>query len=305
MTSTNTPSDPRAAGKIRSLAEAVDLIRDGDVVAIGGHAGRRHPMALVREIIRQGKRRLHLVGWNNGIDIDLLVGAGCVETVESAAVAIVGADATASPAHNLRRAVESGRIRVIEHAEETALDRFRAGAAGLPMMPSTATAGPHLKPFTDPFTGETWMAVQAVRPDVALLHAHAADARGNVRQDAERRYDIAPDVLIARSARTVIVSVEQIVSEQAAAHPTDLILSGGEVAGIVEAPYGAHPCACDSRYDDDLDHLRQYQEVSASPDGVAAYLDAHAHRLPDHRAYLDALGMRRLMGISTKRTHRG
>lgn len=300
MTSTNTHSDPRSADKIRSLAEAVDLIRDGDVVAIGGHAGRRHPMALVREIIRQGKRRLHLVGWNNGIDIDTLVGAGCVETVECAT------NATANPAHNLRRAAESGRIRVIEHAEETALDRFRAGAAGLPMMPSKATAGPHLKPFTDPFTGETWMAVQAIRPDVAILHAHAADAPGNVQQDAERRYDVAPDVLIARSARTVIVSVEQIVSEQAvAAHPTDLILPGGEVAAIVEAPYGAHPCACDSRYDDDLDHLRQYQEASASPDSFAAYLDACVHGLADHRSYLDALGMRRLMGISTKRTHRG
>ena len=56
------PSNGNAAReKLCSLAEAVDQISDGDIVAIGGHTTRRHPMALVREVVRQGKRRLHVV----------------------------------------------------------------------------------------------------------------------------------------------------------------------------------------------------------------------------------------------------
>jgi glutaconate CoA-transferase subunit A len=42
--------------KLVTLAEAAGLIRDGDMVAIGGNVLHRVPMALVREIVRQGKK---------------------------------------------------------------------------------------------------------------------------------------------------------------------------------------------------------------------------------------------------------
>ena len=76
--------------KATSLADAVSLIENGSTVAIGGHTLRRHPMAAVYEIIRQGKRDLHLIGWNSGPDFDLLVGAGCARIVETSFVGISG-----------------------------------------------------------------------------------------------------------------------------------------------------------------------------------------------------------------------
>jgi hypothetical protein len=76
--------------KIASLAEAIALVRNGDTVALGGHTLRRHPMAAAAEIIRQRKRDLHVLGWNSGIEFDLLVGAGCVKVVETSYVGISG-----------------------------------------------------------------------------------------------------------------------------------------------------------------------------------------------------------------------
>ena len=65
------PRDKRA-----SLADAVALVSDGAMVALGGGLSARLPMAMVRELIRQGRRGLHLVGSAHSIDVDMLVGAG-------------------------------------------------------------------------------------------------------------------------------------------------------------------------------------------------------------------------------------
>lgn len=291
--------------KVATAAEAIALIRDGDVVAIGGHTARRHPMALVREIARQRRRNLHLVGWNNGIDMDLLIGAGCAATVETSYIGL----GSFGLARNFRRACEGGeRLRVVEHTETTAMDRFRATSMGMPFLPTKSgigtdlpTVNDSLLPVADPFTGEPWLAVRAIRPDVAIIHAHTADVWGNVQLDAERWHDNSPDVMIARSARTAIVSVEQIVSDAAVlARPIDTILPRVDVACVVEAPFGAHPCCCDARYDYDLDALGEYQRRSGTDADFAAWLEEYVDKPVDHAAYLDRIGMRRLSQIAGK-----
>jgi glutaconate CoA-transferase subunit A len=294
--------------KVKTLAEAVALIRDGDLVAIGGRATRHHPMALVREIIRQGRERLHLAGWSNSIDIDMLVGAGCVDTVETSSVGMDGLGA----ALNTRRAVESGSVRIIEHSEKTALDRFRAAAIGAPYVPirpelaaDLLARNPHLRLIKDIFTGAPWVAVEAIRPDVAIIHAHAADEEGNVQLDPEVRQDNSHDIMVAQSARTVIVSVEQIVSGEAVrSRPNHTILPGSDVTCVVEAPFGAHPCGCDSRYEQDQELLARYQAAAATAAEFEKWLETYVRPLADNNAYLEQIGMRRLMEISTNRLSR-
>ena len=294
--------------KLASLADAVRLIRDGDMVAIGGHTARRHPMALVREIARQRRRRLHLIGWNNGIDMDLLIGAGCAATVETSYIGL----GSFGLAQNFRRACEGGVLDVVEHTETTAMDRFRATAMGMPFLPTKSGIGTdlpscnaNLLPVADPFTGENWLAVRAVRPDVAIIHAHSADMWGNVQLDPQRWHDNSPDVMIARSARIAIVSVEQIVSDATIlSRPIDTILPRVDVTCVVEAPYGAHPCCCDARYDYDLEELGRYHQSSATAAGFAAWLEEHVHAPGSHAAYLDRIGMRRLAAIARQRSAR-
>jgi glutaconate CoA-transferase subunit A len=292
--------------KICSLMEAAALVRDGDVVAIGGHTARRHPMALVRELVRQGRKRLHVAGWNNGIDMDLLIGGGCVATVETSYIGI----GSFGLARNYRRWAEAGRLRVIEHSETTAMDRFRAAAIGLGFLTTKTGLGTdliahneHLTEVRDPFTGEPWVAVRALYPDVAVIHAHTADRFGNVQLDAARWHDNSVDVMIAKAARRSIVTVEQIVSEAAIKRaPINTILPRVDVTCVVEAPYGAHPCCCDARYQYDLEHLALYYQRSRTQADFDGYLDAYVRGPADHWAYLDRIGSRRLMAVSTKRS---
>ena len=54
-------------------------LADGDLLAIGGLFKQGRPMALVREVIRLGRRDLKLVSSpGSGFDVDLLIAAGCV-----------------------------------------------------------------------------------------------------------------------------------------------------------------------------------------------------------------------------------
>ena len=292
------------SSRIASLAEAISLIKDGDAVALGGHTLRRHPMAAAAEIVRQRRRDLHLIGWNSGIDVDLLVGAGCARIVETSYVGISGFGL----ARNFRRAAEAGEIEIREHSEISALDMFRAGASGMAFIASSVLLGtdvpatnPRIATVTSPFDGRPYTAVQAVRPDVSIIHAHSADRHGNVQLDALHWPDNDADVFVGWAGRTTIVTVEQLVSDEAIReHPDFTILPRDAVTCVVEAPYGAYPCCCDDRYTYDLDFVAGYYAASADPAAFARHLDEWVFGVADHAAFLDKVGVDRLLAIANR-----
>jgi len=59
---------------ISSIADAIATIPQGAVVGIAGAADLRRPLALVRELARQGRTDVRLVGWADGPEADLI---GC------------------------------------------------------------------------------------------------------------------------------------------------------------------------------------------------------------------------------------
>ncbi|MEA1994843.1 MAG: CoA-transferase [Campylobacterota bacterium] len=70
--------------KLMDLREAISrFVKDGDTVAIGGCGRNRSPMALIREVIRQNKKDLRIVGREKGMDFDILIGANCVKENEN------------------------------------------------------------------------------------------------------------------------------------------------------------------------------------------------------------------------------
>ncbi len=290
--------------KVASLPEAIALVKDGNTVALGGHTLRRHPMAAVAEIIRQRKRDLHLLGWNSGIDFDMLVGAGCARIVETSFVGISGFGL----ARNFRRAAEGGSIEIRELSEISGLDMFRAGAMGVPFMASSVLMGtdipatnPRIAMVTSPFDGRPYTAVGAAQPDVAIIHAHTADLHGNVQLDAAHWPDNDADVFIGWAGKTTIVTVEQLVSDEAIrGRPEFTILPRDAVTCVVEAPYGAYPCACDSRYTYDLTYIADYYAASADLESFGKYLDRWVFGAADHDAYLDLVGLDRLLAIAPR-----
>ena len=297
-------TEDRIPSVLRSIEDAIAQIPDGASVAIGGHTQRRHPMALVRELIRQKKRDLHLLGWNNGIDFDMLIGAGVARRVETSYIGI----GPLGLAKNLRREAEAGRIEIVDHSETTAIDIFRATAMGVDFLPNPTPLGTDLMTYNDglveiesPFTGRTFAAVRGVRPDFALIHAHTADAHGNVQLDDAQWMDNSVDTYIARAAEHVIVSVEQVVStDHVRAHPIRTYLPRRYVGTVAHAPFGAHPGCCDSRYGYDQDELRTYYEASATAESFASYLEDRVFGPKDHWAYLDSVGVAGLLTASTQ-----
>lgn len=288
-----------------TVSELVARIPDGARVGVGGSFVRRHPMAIVREMIRQGKRDLALYGWNNSMEVDLLVAAEAVKEVHSAYVGL----GPYGHAHNFRRAVENGRIAVFDESETTAIIRFRAAAFGDPIGVSVVPLGvPRLyhgddtATVTDPFSGLKTAALKPFALDVAIIHAHRADTMGNVQLDARRMMDNETDMLIAKAAQRILVSVEELV-------PTSLIratsqrtiLPGVLVEAVALAPLGAHPFSCDLRYDQDEAHLRVYQDwaqASQTPAYIARYIgDAET-------TYLARLPARQLVKIQNRDTRR-
>jgi glutaconate CoA-transferase subunit A len=275
--------------KRTSLAEAAARVGDGATVALGGGLSARLPMALVRELVRQGRRGLRIVGAAHGSDADLLVAVGAVAVSEES---YVGFEQDLGLAPAFRRAAESGALEVRESSCVTILAQLRAAEMGLPFLPVRGLKGtdllrlhPEYSLVTCPFTGEELVAVPALTPDVALIHAPLGDVRGNLHLD--QPYVL--DERFAHAARLVVASVERIA-------PTAEVVGAGvtvpahRVAAVVEAPLGAHPSSCYPLYAYDRSHLAEYVKAAAGGgDALEAYLDRYVRPGEDaYRALVDA-----------------
>lgn len=290
-----------APSKLRSLEEAAALVPDGARLALGGVAVYQRPMAMVRQLIRLGRGGLTVVGVLNGPELDMLIAGGCVSTVETSYVGLE----RFGLARNFRRAVERGTIVVEDYSEGVAFDRFRASEDGLTFLATPVLAGtdllrsnPRLRPFDCPLTGRPYVAVPPADPDVVVIHALAADERGNVFAPRSKLLPQGFDEVKARSADTVVVSAERIVSRDFASHnPELMVVPGLRVTAVVEAPWGAHPCSSLGSYELDAEHFEEYVAASEDEAAIAAYLDRFARGPADHEAYLELIGLRRLVSL--------
>ena len=102
-----------APSKIVSLGELAARIDDGASIAIGGSFLHRGPFALVRELVRQRKRKLEIIKPSPGYDVDLLCRAGAVTKVRAGIVAMEG---NFGLARWFRKAIERKEACLEEHA---------------------------------------------------------------------------------------------------------------------------------------------------------------------------------------------
>lgn len=259
--------------KLVTLSEAAGLIRDGDMVAIGGNVLHRAPMALVREIIRQGKINLHIVKTAGAMDVDILCMGECVTSVDAG---FISYETEYSLASHYRKAVESGKVTGNEHACYTVISALRAASAGIPFMPVKGLVisdlieeNSYFTRIKDPFSEETVTVVKAIRPDFALIHVHEADQNGNAYIDGPL-YD---DILMSRAAKRVILSAEKIVPENKFAFTSEKAqIPHFLVEAVVKAEKGALPCSCLPNYNIDRSHLDTFMRCKTKAD-LFAYLE--------------------------------
>lgn len=290
--------------KLVTLADAAALIPSGSSLTIGGSIIRRSPVALVRELIHQGKTGFTVLAYPAGFTTDLLAGAGAVDRVEAVYEGLFQFGFS----YNFRSGVEEGRIDIRDFDEVTQANRFRAAAAGLPFAITDALLGTgmaehnpeQVKDIADPFTGRRLHAVPPAESDFTLLHGYTADEYGNVQFPIARDADDL-DPVMAKAANRLIVTVEKIVPHSEIVKTPNLTyIPHTWVEAIVEVPFGAHPLSCDGYYDEDEAHFEEYQRLSKGGE-FDAYLDKYVRGPADHAAYLaTALTPERIFELSVR-----
>lgn len=277
-----------------SMSDAARLVEDGCRLALGGFSIYQHPMSFTRELVRQGRRNLTIVGSANGPEVDLLTGAGAVSRVESSYVGLE----RFGLAQNFRRKVEEGHVVMIDYSEVLSFDRFRASQDGWPFVPCFYLGGtdivrrnPDIKESKCPITGRTFHAVPSAEPDVVVIHASAADKYGNVYVPQRRQLPQSLDITMARSAETIIVTAERIVDTEILARSPELVeIPSYRTTCVVESPWGAHPCSALDYYTIDEDHFRTYAAAGRTEKEFKKYLDRYIHQVDGNEGYLREVG---------------
>jgi glutaconate CoA-transferase, subunit A len=262
----------------RSLDEAIAPITDGSLLAVARETSGV-AMAATRALIRRGVKRLHLVALpTSTLQADLLIGAGCVETLETSAVSL----GEFGPAPRFTAAVLSGAIAMRDATCPALHAQFQAAEKGVPFMPLRGLIGsdvlahrPDWKVADNPFgNNDPIVLLPALRPDVVLFHAPMADRDGNVYVGLQREL-----FTMAHAARKTIVTAEKLYDGDLLADPllAPATLPGFYVEAVVVEPRGAWPLPLPDHYSLDAAHLAEYAKLAATAEGFAQYLDRYVY----------------------------
>ena len=272
--------------KLMSLKEAISTyVSDGDLIGIGGLSFWRKAISACREIIRQNKRDLTICTFVGGIEVDMLIAAGCVSEVRSC---FVGMEIFGMAPH-YRKAVESGAIKISEESEATIALGLRASYLKVPFMPLKGIIGTDMpkirndiKQIEDPLgSGTQVMAVPKIDLDVAILHIPYADELGN----GNIAGAVWMDADMAKTAKKTIVVCEKLVETEDIRYlPGKAQLPMQTTSAVVKIPFGAHPTSCYDRYTFDALHIQEYLKMEFQ-DYEQKYIN-----IDTHAEYLDNTG---------------
>jgi len=259
------------------LADAVSsLVADGDSVALEGFT-HLIPFAAGHEIIRQRRTDLTLIRMTPDLLYDQMIGMGT--GTARRLVFSYGGNPGVGSLHRFRDAVENGwprPLEIEEHSHAGMANRFAAGAADLPIVVMRGYVGTDLfertrvAPLACPFTGEQLVAVPALRPDVAIVHAQEADRDGNVQLWGIP--GVQKEAVLAASRS--LVTVERIV-ESLEPRPGGIVIPAWQIDAVAEAPGGSQPSYSLGITERDNDFYRFWDELSRDGDAFGAWMDEH------------------------------
>jgi glutaconate CoA-transferase subunit A len=256
--------------RVLGIDEVVAAIRPGMTIGIGGWGSRRKPMALVRAIARAGLTDLTVVSFG-GPDVGLLIAAGAVRRVVCGFVSL---DSIPLEPH-YRRARQTGKVELTEFDEGMMQFGLLAASQRLPFLPTRAGLGsdvlavnPGLRTVRSPYDdGEEFVAVPALRLDVALVHLNRADVRGNGQYLGPDPYF---DDLFCLAADRAFMSCEQVVPGLDGP-PQSMLINRAMAEGVVETPGGAHFTSCLPDYGRDESFQVEYAKAATSEEAWEAF----------------------------------
>ena len=266
------------APMVRPLDEALAIVTDGCLLAVPRESSGA-AMAATRALIRRGIKRLHLVTLpTSTMQADLLIGAGCIATLETSAVSL----GEFGPAPRFNAAILAGTVGMLDATCPALHAQFQAAEKGVPFMPLRGLIGSDMlahradwKVVDNPFgNNDPIVLLPALKPDVVLFHAPMADRFGNVFIGTQREL-----VTMAHAARKTVVTVEKIYNGDLLRNP---LFAAGTLAGFyVEAiavePRGAWPLPLPDYYAIDAAHMSEYAQLAATAEGFADYLQRYVY----------------------------
>jgi glutaconate CoA-transferase, subunit A len=281
--------------KVMSLEEAAQLVKDGEHVGIGGCTMSRTPIAMIWALLRARKKDLTISRSITSTEGDLLFASGVSKHVITSwfTQGIVWGVSKV-----MRHYTENKLARFEEWSHMSIGLRYRAGAMGIPFMPSRSMigsdvgkrVGDQLRTMACPFTGEELVLLPALNPDVVLIHVQRCDPYGNAQLDGLQFMDID----MAMAANRVILTTERIVSnEQIRRAPDQTRIPFFTVDAVVEAPLGCAPHECYGMYEPFFSHLDVYAALSSKDPvgGPQQYLEDYYYEPKSWTEYLAKLGM--------------
>lgn len=287
--------------KLSSLSDAVASIPSGSHVALSGFAISRCAMAFAREVIRRGIRNLTVSQCVGAMDTDLLVGGGAVARL------IYGGGALDrfGRLECVNAGIESGSLAAEEYSSLSIAFRYLAGSLGIPFIPIRSLSGSSLLTrlqersgsdiafVSDPFSGDRWLTLKPLQPDVAVVQVQICDEEGNA-WIMGPKWD-SPEQVKA-SARAIVIAERVVSTEVIRREPERCVIPSLLVSHVVELPFGAHPTSLYREYDYDAGEIRRYVEAARDPDKWKSYLDRYVYGVRDHWEYLELVGGLRHLG---------
>ncbi|NSW92638.1 MAG: acetate CoA-transferase subunit alpha [Firmicutes bacterium] len=190
--------------KIKSIKEAIDLVKPGMTVMIGGFLGVGTPEGLIDALIEKGVDNLTIIGNDTAFPDK---GIGKLVAAKRAKKVIVSHIGT-NP--ETGRQMNAGELDVELVPQGTLAERIRCAGAGLggfltPTGLGTVVEEGKQKMNTD---GKEYLLELPLKADIALIKGHRVDKKGNIYyMKTSRNFN----PIMATAADTVVVEAEEIV----------------------------------------------------------------------------------------------
>ncbi|MBP7353860.1 3-oxoacid CoA-transferase subunit A [Comamonas sp. UBA7528] len=216
-----------------TIAEAVSVVKDGDVVLIGGFGTAGNPNELIDGLIAHGARNLTVVNNNAGngyTGLAALLQSGLVQKI----ICSFPRTADSWVFNDLYRA---GKIELELVPQGTLAERMRAAGAGIGAFFCPTAYGTELANGKEAreINGKHYVLEYPIYGDVALVKAEKGDRWGNLTYRMAAR-NFGPVCAVA--AKHTIATVHEIV-ELGQLDPEAVVTPGIYVNSIVQIPFVA------------------------------------------------------------------
>lgn len=216
--------------KVISVDQALEKVKDGMTVMVGGFLGVGNPPALVDALVKKGVKNLTLIA-NDTARPELGIGKLVVnKQLQKVIASHIGTNAETG------RQMIAGELSVDLVPQGTLAERIRCGGAGLGGFLTPTGVGTIVEDGKQRLVigGKSYLLELPLRADVALLSAHKADKFGNlVFWRSTRNFN----PIMAFAADVVIVEAKQIV-ETGEIDPDEVMVTGVVIDWLVQGNGG-------------------------------------------------------------------